>query len=89
MPRADSSALAARRVNTLRNDCECKVVWVTMYVCGVIFQARTLRLLAHAYLEWDSRQYWQKALNAIGLANAVSLRTIQLAKSVLIHVANV
>jgi len=36
------------------------------------FQARTLRLLAHAYLEWDSQQYWQRALNAIGLANAVS-----------------
>ncbi|KAI0226541.1 Testis-expressed protein 11 [Lamellibrachia satsuma] len=33
-------------------------------------QARTLRLLAHTYLEWDSQQYWQKALNAIGLANA-------------------
>ncbi|XP_078618662.1 testis-expressed protein 11-like [Branchiostoma floridae x Branchiostoma japonicum] len=33
-------------------------------------QARTLRLLASAYLEWDSKQHWQKALNAVGLANS-------------------
>ncbi|XP_071801273.1 testis-expressed protein 11-like [Asterias amurensis] len=34
------------------------------------FQARTLRLLASAYLDWDAAQYSQKALNAVGLANA-------------------
>ncbi|XP_065900506.1 testis-expressed protein 11-like [Dysidea avara] len=33
-------------------------------------QARTLRLLANAYLEWDVTAYWQKALNAVGLANS-------------------
>ncbi|KAI8520720.1 Testis-expressed protein 11, partial [Branchiostoma belcheri] len=33
-------------------------------------EARTLRLLASAYLEWDSKQHWQKALNAVGLANS-------------------
>ena len=36
-----------------------------------LLQARTLRLLANAYLEWNSDQHWQKALNAVGLANAV------------------
>ncbi|XP_064629200.1 testis-expressed protein 11-like isoform X2 [Lineus longissimus] len=36
-------------------------------------QARTLRLLANAYLDWDAEQYWQKALNAVGLANAEHL----------------
>ncbi|XP_038049263.1 testis-expressed protein 11-like [Patiria miniata] len=34
------------------------------------FQARTLRLLASTYLDWDPEQYSQKALNAVGLANA-------------------
>ncbi|XP_022089919.1 testis-expressed protein 11-like isoform X2 [Acanthaster planci] len=34
------------------------------------FQARTLRLLASTYLDWDPEQYGQKALNAVGLANA-------------------
>lgn len=29
-------------------------------------------MLANAYLEWDVTAYWQKALNAIGLANSVS-----------------
>ena len=29
-------------------------------------QSRTLRLLANAYLEWDSSANWQKALNAVG-----------------------
>ena len=38
----------------------------------LIFQSRSLRLLANAYLEWDQDQHWQKALNAVGLANAVS-----------------
>ena len=33
---------------------------------GAIKQARTLRLLANAFLEWDSNAHWQKALNAIG-----------------------
>jgi hypothetical protein len=37
---------------------------------GAVKQARTLRLMANAYLEWDSQTYWQKALNAIGLANS-------------------
>ena len=30
-------------------------------------QSRTLRLLANAYLEWDSGANWQKALNAVGV----------------------
>ena len=34
---------------------------------GAIKQARTLRLLANAFLEWDSDAHWQKALNAIGI----------------------
>ena len=29
-------------------------------------EARTLRLLANSYLEWDSQLHWQKALNAVG-----------------------
>ena len=29
-------------------------------------------MLANAYLEWDVTAYWQKALNAVGLANSVS-----------------
>ncbi|XP_071498472.1 testis-expressed protein 11-like [Diadema antillarum] len=33
-------------------------------------QAKTLRLLASAYLDWDAVQYSQKALNAVSLANA-------------------
>eukprot|EP00057_Strongylocentrotus_purpuratus_P026148 XP_011680622.1 PREDICTED: testis-expressed sequence 11 protein [Strongylocentrotus purpuratus] len=33
-------------------------------------QARTLRLLANAYLDWDAKEYCQKALNAVSLANA-------------------
>ena len=33
-------------------------------------QARTLRLLANAYLQWGGSLYWQKALNAISLANS-------------------
>ena len=33
---------------------------------GAVKQARTLRLLANAYLEWDGVTYWQKALNAVG-----------------------
>ena len=33
---------------------------------GAIKQARTLRLLANAYLEWDGEAHWQKALNAVG-----------------------
>ncbi|ESO99151.1 hypothetical protein LOTGIDRAFT_238840 [Lottia gigantea] len=32
-------------------------------------QARTLRLLANAYLEWDSKIYCDKAMNAVTLAN--------------------
>ncbi|XP_071819794.1 testis-expressed protein 11-like [Apostichopus japonicus] len=32
--------------------------------------AKILRLLASAYLEWDPEQYAQKAINAVGLANA-------------------
>lgn len=31
-----------------------------------LVQSRTLRLLANAYLEWDSTANWQKALNAVG-----------------------
>jgi len=33
---------------------------------GAIKQARTLRLLANAYLELDGESHWQKALNAVG-----------------------
>ncbi|XP_077862518.1 testis-expressed protein 11-like [Saccoglossus kowalevskii] len=33
-------------------------------------QAKTLRVLANCYLELDGKQHWQKALNAVGLANA-------------------
>ena len=33
---------------------------------GNCLQARTLRLMANAYLEWDGQTYWQKALNAVG-----------------------
>ncbi|XP_048577615.1 testis-expressed protein 11 isoform X2 [Nematostella vectensis] len=33
-------------------------------------QATTLRLIANAYLKWDSKEHLQKALNAVGLANA-------------------
>ncbi len=29
-------------------------------------QARTLRLLANAFLKWDGKTHWQKALNAVG-----------------------
>lgn len=29
-------------------------------------QARTLRLLANTFLEWDGTTYWQKALSAVG-----------------------
>ncbi|XP_021377368.1 testis-expressed protein 11-like isoform X2 [Mizuhopecten yessoensis] len=32
-------------------------------------QARTLRLLANAYLEWNAKEHCQKALNAVTLAN--------------------
>ena len=45
-----------------------------MKICArfITFQARTLRLLANAFVEMDSEQNWQKALNAVGLANMVS-----------------
>ncbi|XP_022778011.1 testis-expressed protein 11-like isoform X2 [Stylophora pistillata] len=33
-------------------------------------QATTLRLMANAYLDWDSKQHWQMALNAVDLANS-------------------
>ncbi|XP_041463389.1 testis-expressed protein 11-like isoform X2 [Lytechinus variegatus] len=33
-------------------------------------QAKSLRLLAAAYLDWDAVEYCQKALNAVSLANA-------------------
>ncbi|XP_033123895.1 testis-expressed protein 11-like [Anneissia japonica] len=33
-------------------------------------QAKSLRLLATVYIDWDIKQYMQKALNAVGLANA-------------------
>ncbi|XP_068696858.1 testis-expressed protein 11-like [Montipora foliosa] len=33
-------------------------------------QATTLRLMANAYLDWDSKQNWQMALNATDLANS-------------------
>ncbi|XP_070575348.1 testis-expressed protein 11-like [Ptychodera flava] len=33
-------------------------------------QAKCLRLLANVYLDWNGDQHWQKALNAIGLANS-------------------
>ena len=38
----------------------------------IFIQARTLRLLASAYLDWESQEHWQKALNAVELANTVS-----------------
>lgn len=37
---------------------------------GAIKQARTLRLLANAFLEWDGPGQWQKGLNAVSLANS-------------------
>ncbi|KAL9968813.1 hypothetical protein ACROYT_G020943 [Oculina patagonica] len=33
-------------------------------------QATTLRLMANAYLDWDPKQNWQLALNAVDLANS-------------------
>ncbi|XP_062522976.1 testis-expressed protein 11-like [Corticium candelabrum] len=33
-------------------------------------QSRTLRLLASSYMEWNVKEHWQKALNAVGLANS-------------------
>jgi len=38
-----------------------------------LYQAKTLRLLATVYLEWDGSAYYDKALNATDLAIAVSL----------------
>ncbi|CAH1799401.1 unnamed protein product [Owenia fusiformis] len=38
--------------------------------CDSKNQARTLRLLSNAYIEWDPTKHWQKSLNAVGLANA-------------------
>ena len=32
----------------------------------VVRQARTLRLLANTFLEWDGQANWQKALSAVG-----------------------
>lgn len=32
----------------------------------VVRQARTLRLLANTFLEWDGPTNWQKALSAVG-----------------------
>lgn len=40
---------------------------------GAVKQARTLRLLANAFLEWDRKTYWQKALNAIGQLMDISI----------------
>ena len=37
-------------------------------------------MLASAYLDWDAAQYSQKALNAVGLANAVSIPSLSLLK---------
>lgn len=37
---------------------------------GAVKQARTLRLLANAFLELDGTSQWQKALNAVSLANS-------------------
>ena len=42
---------------------------------GAVKQARTLRLLANAYLEWDGVTYWQKALNAVGPSLSVESPT--------------
>lgn len=39
---------------------------------GAVKQARTLRLLANAYLEWDGVTYWQKALNAVGPSSSIT-----------------
>ena len=36
----------------------------TLFSCSQ--QATTLRLMANAYLDWDSKQHWQLALNAVG-----------------------
>ena len=33
----------------------------------VVRQARTLRLLANTFLEWDGHANWQKALSAVGM----------------------
>ena len=37
---------------------------------GAVKQARTLRLLANAFLDLDGDGLWQKALNAVSLANS-------------------
>lgn len=37
---------------------------------GAVKQARTLRLLAHALLDHGGEGEWQKALNAVSLANS-------------------
>ncbi|XP_064422548.1 testis-expressed protein 11 [Latimeria chalumnae] len=43
------------------------------YSPGSAVQAKVLRLLANVYLEWDCRQYQEKALNAVRLANEENL----------------
>ena len=50
---------------------------------GNCLQARTLRLMANAYLEWDGQTYWQKALNAVGGYDPVSLSISTLLYSLL------
>ena len=44
------------------------MVKLTAWLC----QARALRLLTNVYLDWDSTEHYDKALNAADLANAVS-----------------
>ena len=36
-----------------------------------MIQARSLRLLANVYIEWNGRLHWQKAVNALCLAHNV------------------
>lgn len=35
-------------------------------------QARTLRLLANSFLEWDGSTHWQKALSAVGNSTIIT-----------------
>ncbi|KAK2550258.1 Testis-expressed protein 11 [Acropora cervicornis] len=51
-----------------REEYEKSIHWLR-YVTHIIL-ATTLRLLANAYLDWDTQRNWQMALNATDLANS-------------------
>ena len=48
-----------------------------------ILQARSMRLLAQAYLEWNSEEHWQKALRAVSMAEEVSIKAENLSSDVI------